>query len=169
MTDFQRKRVYEAEYVLRGLFTRATASENPVVTVAGITVTLPPEANFGSLESIQAYVDRVLAHPAVLARYPWVEGNRITVRRRRGATKAHYERGPRVIAIPDQVNWAMREVVVLHEIAHHLSWDGHGPGFADAFVTLLDAVMGPEAALMLRIAYDDGGVQVGNKTPARAV
>ena len=157
MADYQRSRVYEAEWMLQALFANAAESGNPVVTVAGITVTLPPEAKFGSIESIQSYVDRVLAHPAVTAQFTWVAPN-VSVRRRKGVQKAHYSRCNREIAIPDQVGWAMREVVVLHEIAHHLSWDGHGPQFADAFLTLLDAVMGPEVALVLRILYDDNKV-----------
>ena len=157
--DFQRSKVYSSEFVLRDLLAQAKSSQNPIVTVAGITVTLPPEAKFGSLESSQDYGDRVLSHPAVKDCFPWV-GSNVGVRRRRGVTKAHYSRMGREIAIPDQVDWAMRELVVLHEIAHHLSPGGHGPEFADAFLTLLGAVMGPEVALVLRVIYDDNGVDV---------
>jgi putative metallohydrolase (TIGR04338 family) len=155
--DYQQKRVYESEFFLRELFTNAVKSENPVVTIAGITVTLPPEAKFGSVESIRAYVDRVLTHPAVKEAFPWVAPN-VAVRRRKGVAKAHYSRLHREIAIPDQVDWAMREVVVLHEVAHHLAPGGHGPAFTDAFLTVLGAVMGPEVALVLRVIYDDNKV-----------
>jgi putative metallohydrolase (TIGR04338 family) len=54
----------------------------------------------------------------------------------------------------------LRELVVLHEVAHHFDiTDGptHGPTFLDIYLTLLDLVMGPQMALALRIllAHND--------------
>ena len=55
----------------------------------------------------------------------------------------------------------MRELVVLHELSHHLdSSDGpdHGPGFLDTYLTLLALVMAPEAGLALRLLLAHHGV-----------
>ena len=153
--DFQRQKLYDAENVLRRFYDVADRIGNRVITVGGITLTLPPEARFASIESIQAYVDRVRALPA-LAHYPRA-AIPVTVRSRASDAKAHYENARAVIAIPDNLgSWAMREIIVLHELAHHLAWgDQHGPRFAAALLDLLDAVLGPEPALALRILYDD--------------
>ncbi|MBZ4631374.1 TIGR04338 family metallohydrolase [Mycobacterium avium subsp. hominissuis] len=158
--DVQKCRVYHAEEIMRNMLRNCAESGNPVVTVNGITVTLPPEARFGSLQSVQDYIDRVLAHPAVVARFG--PPGPVTVRARRGTTQAHYEPYGAVMAIPDHGSlWALRETVVLHEIAHHLDTSGgahHGPRFVDTYLTLLEAVIGPEAALVMRVIYADNAV-----------
>ncbi len=125
----------------------------------GVPLTLPPEARFASVDSIQAYADRVVG-PGV-----------VRVRARAGAAGAHYESGPAgpVVAVPAGRDgaWALRELVVLHELAHHLvaeaGADGaaHGPSFTAALVDLASRVMGPEAGLALRIVYLESGVAVG--------
>ena len=81
---------------------------------------------------MQRYVDDVLALPTV--RRQWPEVAPLRVRARRAATAAHYENrdGAGVIAVPDvgTADWAMRELVVLHEIAHHLCDAATGARFA---------------------------------------
>jgi putative metallohydrolase (TIGR04338 family) len=112
---------------------------------------------------VQRYVDEVLAHSAVRAR--WHAVGELTVRARRGATAAHYERSDddgAAIAVPDRGStWALRELVVLHEIAHHLSdaEPPHGPQFVETFCGLAEAVMGPEVAHVLRVVYAKEGVR----------
>jgi putative metallohydrolase (TIGR04338 family) len=87
------------------------------------------------------------------------------VRARRGATAAHYERSDddgAAIAVPDRGStWALRELVVLHEIAHHLSdaEPPHGRQFVATFCGLAEAVMGPEVAHVLRVVYAKEGVR----------
>lgn len=165
MADYQRARVYSAEHVLTAMYDNAVAANNPVVDLGGgLTLTLPPEAKFGSIESIQAYVDRVLALPA-LATHPRAMSP-LRVRHRAGERKAHYRNGE--IAIhAGRNNWGMRELVVLHETAHHIAWgDGHGPGFVSALLDLLGAAMGPEVALAARVLFTEGGVDC---TPRRDV
>jgi putative metallohydrolase (TIGR04338 family) len=88
----------------------------------------------------------------------------LTVRARRGATAAHYENsdGAAAIAVPDRrATWALRELVVLHEMAHHLSdaEPPHGPEFVATFCELAEAVMGPEVAHVLRVVYAKEGVR----------
>ena len=164
--DIQRQAVYDAENMLATIFDQALEAENPLVTLPhGITVALPPEARFASIASVQTYVNRVLRHPIIEMAYPHMATVPVTVRRRRGSTKAHYEdhpgwSNPR-IAVHDGLgkDWAMRELVVLHEVAHHLAYnEQHGPGFAEAYVILLRTVMGPEAGLALQILFDEAGI-----------
>lgn len=154
--DTQRAKVYAAEEFVRTLFDRAAERGNRVVDFFGTQLTLPPEGRFGSVAAVQRYVDTVLAH--VGADRP------LMVRARRGVTAAHYERfdGDATIAVPDgRSTWALRELVVLHEIAHHLSdaEPPHGPEFVATFCELAEAVMGPEVAHVLRVVYAKEGVR----------
>ena len=88
----------------------------------------------------------------------------LSVRTRRGASAAHYEAvdGRATIAVPQcSSQWALRELVVLHEIAHHLSPipPAHGPDFVATFCELAAMVMGPEAGHVLRVVYAKEGVR----------
>lgn len=159
--DSQRAKVYAAEEFVRTMFDRAAQRGNPVVEFFGTTLTLPPEARFASAAAVQSYVDEVLALPAVRQRWPHAAPLR--VRPRRGATAAHYERGEHaVVAVPDdRTGWALRELVVLHEIAHHLCDldPPHGHQFVATFCELAGTVMGAEVAHVLRVVYAREGVQ----------
>lgn len=171
--DTQRSRVYAAEEFVRTLFDRAAQHGSGAIDFFGEQITLPPEARFGSVQSVQRYVDDVLALPAVAQRWP--AAGPIMVRPRRSATAAHYENnggenngGAAVIAVPDRTgagrapNWALRELVVLHEVAHHLcdgSGPAHGREFVSTFCALTTTVMGPEAGHVLRVVYAKEGVR----------
>lgn len=155
MRDSQRQRVYDAEFRLRGLYDTADVIGSRVVELDGVTLTLPPEAKFGCLDSLQRYVDAVTG--AV---------GEVRVRDRRTAHHAHYEAAGRTIAIPDRrVGWAMRELVVLHELAHHYTRTehsgvaAHGPEFVNTFADLLARTMGPEVGLAYRILCAHAGVK----------
>jgi putative metallohydrolase (TIGR04338 family) len=152
MRDNQKAKVYHAENLLRTMLLNALDGHQAVVF--GSTLTLPPEGQFGTPADVQGYVDRVLAHPGVVAQYGRTT---IRVRKRKGNTKAHYCMGE--IALPDD-KWALNETVVLHEIAHHFSpGDHHGEKFTKAYLTLVGLVMGPEAELVLRMLYAEGDVR----------
>jgi putative metallohydrolase (TIGR04338 family) len=158
--DSQRGKVYAAEQFVRTLFERAAEHGSGAVDFFGTQLTLPPEARFGSVESVQRYVDSVLNHPAVRQRWP--VGASPLVRPRRGVSAAHYERrdGDAVIAVPARDRWALRELVVLHEIAHHLcdAAAAHGPEYVSTFSELAGLVMGPEVEHVLRVIYLKEGV-----------
>ena len=159
--DSQRAKVYAAEEFVRTLFDRSAEHGDPVVEFFGTRLTLPPEARFESAESVQRYVDEVLAQPAVRGRW---HPTPLRVRSRRGATAAHYERtgGDATIAVPEgRAAWALRELVVLHEIAHHLTESDppHGPEFVATFGELTAMVMGPEVGHVLRVVYAKEGVR----------
>ncbi|MCV7056479.1 TIGR04338 family metallohydrolase [Mycolicibacterium gilvum] len=160
--DAQRAKVYAAEGFVRTMFDRAAERGDPVADFFGTHLTLPPEARFASAESVQTYVDDVLAHPAVRERWP--AAGAVRVRARRGASAAHYESagGEATIAVPHgRDTWALRELVVLHELAHHLcpSDPPHGPEFVATHCELAGAVMGPEVAHVLRVVYAKEGVR----------
>jgi putative metallohydrolase (TIGR04338 family) len=161
--DSQRAKVYAAEDFVRTLFDRAAEHGSPSVEFFGTQLTLPPEGRFGSVASVQRYVDEVLALPSVRRRWPGVSPLR--VRARRAATAAHYENrgGAGTIAVPDRdtADWALRELVVLHEVAHHLcrSEPAHGPEFVATICELAELVMGPELGHVLRVVYAKEGVR----------
>lgn len=160
--------VYEAESQLARLLDRA--DRFPTVTIAGSTLTLPPERRFNGIDEVQAYVDEVLALPAVRARWPRAAARPVRVRARRGPGRAHYEFDGAVMAIPvtgAASEWARRELVVLHEIAHHLGAtvpapDGmHGRAFRARLIDLVTVVLGPETGFALRVLLADQGVVPG--------
>jgi putative metallohydrolase (TIGR04338 family) len=165
--DTQRSRVYDAEHLVHRLFDRS--AQYPVIEVAGSRLTLPVERRFASVDSVQSYVDKVLVLGWVRA--SWARAAvPVVVRGRAGDAQAHYERAGAVMAVPAHRSnrsnpaWAMRELVVLHELSHHLA-DGpevaHGPEFADRMLTVVDGIIGPEAALLLRVTLLDNGVRMG--------
>lgn len=161
--DSQRSKVYAAEEFVRTLFDRAAEHGSRSVEFFGAQLTLPPEARFGSVPAVQRYVNEVLELPAVRRQWPTVPPLR--VRARRAATAAHYENreGTGIIAVPDRdtADWAMRELVVLHEIAHHLcdAQPPHGPQFVATLCTLTELVMGAELGHVLRVVYAKEGAR----------
>ena len=59
LRDRQRARVYDAENLVHRIFDRS--ADFPVIEVAGSRLTLPVERHFATIESVQTYVDAVLA------------------------------------------------------------------------------------------------------------
>ena len=156
----QKAAVYSAEQLVRRLLDRS--AQFPTLQVAGSTITLPVEKRFGSAEAVQAYVDAVLALNWVRA--AWPSAGPVRVRERAGDTLAHYSAG--VIAVPTRrigSSWALRELVVLHELAHHLAAPGeqtHGAQFVGRFIELVTEIIGPEAGLLLRVTMSEQAVQI---------
>lgn len=155
MRDSQREKVYQAENRLCGIYDNAEQIGHRMVTLDGCDLTLPPEAKFGCIESIQRYVDTVVGR------------GQVTVRERRGASVAHYEPWSHTIAIPNgRDRWACREIVVLHELAHHRTRSdhsggvaAHGPEFVAALTQLLTDTMGPEVGLAYRVLCAHSGAK----------
>lgn len=156
MRDSQQALVYNAENEVEFMLTNGGVTD-----FYGSTLVIPEERKFGSIESAAAYVGRVCSWEPV--RNTW-DGAQSPprVRARRGNTKAHYCAG--VIALPPHgggLSWAMRESVLLHELAHHFTTgDGHGPRFCGCLVDLFNKCIGPEAGLLLRAALDNRGASV---------
>jgi len=161
--DPQRARVYEAEGVLAGMIDRR--DEFPVAAAFGSRVAVPEDRKFGDIESVQRYVDAVLALEWVRRSAPERAMVPVHVRPRRGAARAEYEFATHTIAVPPHRvggRWAMRELVVLHEIAHHLADEpGHGPAFVGRLLELVEGIVGAEAGFLLRASLQDAGVVLG--------
>ncbi|MEV5648129.1 TIGR04338 family metallohydrolase [Nocardia sp. NPDC052254] len=166
--DSQRARVYDAEGLVRRILDRAEEFDVRTIELHGSTITLPIERKFASVASVQDYADRVLELNWVRAH--WVRATEaLTVRARAGTGAAHYEIGRAVLAVPLHTGgtaWALRELVILHELAHHLEpadaeCAPHGPEFCARYVELVDGVIGPETALLLRTTLYDCGARIG--------
>ena len=163
--DAQRARVYRAEDAWAALLDAARQGA-VLATVGGSAVTLPAERRLGSLDAAEAYCRRVLALPPVAAVAGELEPP--VLRPRRGVRSAHWE-PPGVVALPVPRHgepWALRETVVLHELAHHVGertgrTRGHRPPYPALLLHLVEAVLGPEAALALRVHYGEERVEVG--------
>lgn len=150
MTDRNRATAYSAEDQFCALLDRGGR-----VDFAGSMLDLPAERRFGDLAGVQRYLDQVRQMSWGHAGTP-----RPLVRRRRGTVKAHWE-APQTIAVPDR-QWALREVVVLHEYAHHVDHHvnggtGHGRSFCQTHVDLVRGALGPSAGLLLMAAYHEAG------------
>jgi putative metallohydrolase (TIGR04338 family) len=163
--DAQRARVYRAEDAWAARLDAARQGA-ALATVGGSAVLLPAERRLGSLDAARDYCRRVLSLPEVVALsgpLPVPE-----LRPRRGLRSAHWE-PPGVVALPVPRHgepWALRESVVLHELAHHVGEltgrsAGHRPPFPAVVLVLVEAALGPEAALALRVQYGQERVQVG--------
>ena len=135
----------------------------------GSPLQLPQERRFADIGAVQRYVDAVMGLIGVITRWPGVPP--VRVRERAGTGRAHYSEG--VIALPLQglvgERWAARESVVLHELTHHLvahthpGVAAHGPEFCGDEVLLVGIALGPEAALLLRAAFDGAGIPVAER------
>lgn len=164
--DSQRSLVYDAEQLVRRVFDRADESGTRTVELLGSSITLPIERRFASVESVASYVDKVLALNWIRARWPRADVQ-VRVRERAGATAAHYEPATATLAVPLRAGgWALRELVVLHELSHHLD-DAfeqsapHGPEFCHRYLELVDGMIGSEAEFLLRVTLLDCGVRLG--------
>jgi putative metallohydrolase (TIGR04338 family) len=160
--DDQRSRVYEAEEVLARMIDRR--DDFPVADAFGSRVVVPDDRKFGDVEAVQRYVDAVLALDWVRRAAPQRAALPAWVRARAGATKAEYEFATHTIAVPPHRvggRWAMRELVILHEIAHHLTPDAaHGAAFVAQFLQLVEELIGAEAGFLLRASLQDVGVHL---------
>lgn len=170
--DTRRSEVYEAERLIHRLFDRA--GDGHEVQLAGTRLTLPVEARFASVESVRSYVARVSTLPSVVADFPAAR-RPPAIRERRGHRSAEYRPPTRSagsaagteageIALPTsaQGRWALRELVVLHELAHHLddsSDAAHGSAFIRTLTDLVGAVLGPEAGFVYRVVFTESGLR----------
>ncbi|WP_433729006.1 TIGR04338 family metallohydrolase [Nocardia sp. CA-129566] len=165
--DGQRAKVYDAEQLVRGVFDRADEYGNRTVEIYGSHLTLPIERRFASVESVQVYTDKVLGLNWVRAQWERA-ATPVRVRSRAGTAAAHYEAAEAVLAVPLHTGataWALRELVILHELAHHLepavaSVAPHGPEFCSRYLELVDGIIGPEAGLLLRTSMLSCGVRL---------
>lgn len=152
--DTGRAAVYQAELQVRAALERAAGGR---LDFFGSQLQLPVERRFSNLDEVRTYLHECQRDPRVVAGYG--DHPQVGVRPRAGDQQAHYSAG--VIAIPVASDWAMREMVVLHELAHHLAWSdsapSHGPAFRSAYLELVEWFIGAEVALILRTALQGTG------------
>jgi putative metallohydrolase (TIGR04338 family) len=162
--DSHRSRVYAAEHQVERLLDRAAAGTG-TVDFFGSGLTLPVERRFADIPSMQRWCDEVLAFEPVALQWPGTPP--VRVRERKGLSRAHYQ-APGEVAVPLRTRWAARELVLCHELAHHLVFHdadvpadvpGHGRHFLDAYQYLVDVVIGPEVALLLGAGFDAAGAR----------
>jgi putative metallohydrolase (TIGR04338 family) len=161
--DSQRSKVYAGEQMVRTILNHASLQGHVTVESHGSHLTVFPDRRFGQVQDVQSYVDRVLSLNWVRA--TWEQAYiPVKVRTRQGQAKAHYEPWNSTIALPPFEHgraWALREIVVLHELAHHLSrGHGHDEIFAGTFVALVEEIIGSEVALLLRTGILEQGARV---------
>lgn len=147
--------MYVAEWNLCDVMKTADETENRSYDFYGSMLQLPIERKFASLESIEAYCNTVLDLAQVRERYPSTAARPVSVRHRRGDRAAHYEHGGVIAINASGTRWALRELVVLHELAHHLTpRDQHGDKWRKAFVFLVTECVGPEIGIILYAFLD---------------
>lgn len=152
--DNDKSLVYEAEFAVRDLTERGGTIE-----VHGNRMTAPIERRFSNISTVQDYVNKVLALNWVKA--AWPNAGPIEVVYRKGDKFATYGGGRIKINDSREGMWALREIVVLHEMAHHFArGDAHGVKFRQAFLTLIEEIIGAEIAWLLRIEYAERGLSV---------
>lgn len=170
--DSQRARVYRAEDSWAARLDAARRGA-PLATVGGSRLLLPAERRFGTLEAADDWCAAALALPAVGAVVGELSPPQLRVRA--GQRSAHWE-PPGVIALPVPVRgqpWALRETVLLHELAHHVGHlaqqaTSHSAPFPAAVLLLAGAVLGEEAAFALRVEYGQERVDVGQLETRRS-
>ncbi len=150
--DQHRSAVYAAEDHLRRLL-----SDGGVVDFHGSMLDVPAERRFGDIGGAQRYLDAV-------RETSWGFGGtpRPVVVRRRGPRKATWS-APRTIAVPETEDWAMRESVLMHEYAHHITFHTYGTAlhdrhFCEVLLQLVARAMSPSVELLLRAAFTDSGL-----------
>lgn len=88
-----------------------------------------------------------------------------TVRPRKGALKAHYDRGLSSVFIPPYDkggSWALNTGTAIHEFAHHVAGvGGHGPEFRAAMIQCLQ-MMGWDETILEK-CYRDAGLTLSEE------
>lgn len=148
---------YRAEWSLDFLLSNAT-EESRTATIGGATVVIPNEYKFGHIDTIRDYVNRVIDR--VNADLGTNHGHvTVTEGRKTLCKKAYYINGNITVPQRDKGEWAWRQTVVLHEVAHHLTpWHGHDSVFTGMLAYLFDEFIGPEAGFMYRVLLSNEGI-----------
>lgn len=165
-TDIQKQNVYDAEHAYVIYMDLAAESESGMVQakIAGSTMTVSMDRKFSDLAGVQRYVDAITASPYINQKFPSIAGVKIAVDPRL-ESRSYYRNMNHQITLAGSKKsgrWAMREFVVLHELAHaatrHIG--GHGPEFAAAFVELVEFAISPEVAYALRMSMYEAGCKI---------
>lgn len=182
MEDPEQKLTYAAEDMVTTWLDAVPPETGEVQVVLrdgphGRTVSYAPETEprFSRPSEVTVFVDEVLTRLRQQAggfgsNYRGREQRDVHVVSHRGWKKATYRNG--FIHLPERERgggWALRGMVVLHELAHHLNTgtdgaiiDAHGEGFRSTFVQLLTDIGWVQIATMLRDAHQQSGLDRRN-------
>lgn len=149
MADEEAAAIYAAHAELRRLLALADESEmRRVEWYHDAYLTMPVELRFHDVAAVRRYVNTLVT----VERTPPV-----TVHAKWDAGSAHYWAPSQAIFLPaeDASGWAMRQITILHEFAHHVEWSRHGSGghgevFREILLDLVERHAGEECALVLR-------------------
>ncbi len=178
MTDSDQNTTYAAEDMLVAWLDAVDpelGTVNVTLTSSGspkhVTYSPEIEPKFGSPAEVTPFVAKAMKRLEKQAKkygsnYRGRESKAVRVVSHTGWKKATYSNG--IIRLPGRESggaWALRGLVVLHELAHHLNTgvngtiiDSHGEGFRRTFVTLLEDLGWTEMSRMLRDAYREVGL-----------
>ncbi len=161
--DTSRAGVYSAEDQVIAVLDRGG-----VVDFHGSTFDVPRQRRFGDLTAASAYLNAVRR-----CSWGYSDTPAPNLRHRRGPGRAHWM-APDTIALPQDAAWAMTELVLLHEYAHHVNWhhngsSGHDQGYRDIMLNLVAEALAPQVATLLLAAYHSAGAWGDNPaTPTSA-
>lgn len=161
-TDPDRSAVYAAEDQVAA-WLDTLGPERTTLTVDGHTFAPETEPRFTDPDTAARYVAQVLTHLRDGGRdYRGRERQAVAVRPRRGHRAATYDFASATIAVPPFATggrWALRGLVLLHELAHHLHGEpGHGAAWRATLLRLLEDVGSPVIAELLQHAYAEQGL-----------
>lgn len=156
------KIIFSADEAIRRLLDMAGMSNEGELLYDGYgsTFIVPTDRKFADIASIQRYVDSVLQLDWVQEKWPERSQLPIRVREKTKGSRlrATYEKLPDTgeILIPAHLeggrkSWAMRESLVLHEIAHHFAKGIHGEEFVSTLVEFIARLIGPHVGLLYQI------------------
>jgi putative metallohydrolase (TIGR04338 family) len=157
--DPLKSKVYDAEFEVRFILRQGAGT---FTDFYGSTLMIPEQKKFGDIPSVERYIRQVCELDWVRDRWSFAK-NPPHVRPRKGNSFAHYERLNNMIAVPphdgSDHSWAMNELVVLHELAHHFtSVSGHTTQFCLNLMDLWGEIIDPTVKLLFMRALDKRGV-----------
>ncbi len=180
MTDRETAATYAADDLVADWLDAVSSDDGTVQVrltrggaVREVTFMPEPEPLFTRPTEVQRFVDAALERLRAQSKqfgsaYRGREVKDVQVLPHGGFRRASYRDG--IIWLPQRERggaWALRGLVVAHELAHHLNTgdgaiiDHHGAGFRATFVRLLEDLGWAETSAMLRAAF----IEVGADRP----
>lgn len=148
---------YRAEWNLGSILKNST-EDSRTATVGGATLVVPNEYKFGHIDTIRDYVNRVIDRVNADLGTTFTHVT-VTEGRSNLCKKAYYRAGQITIPQKGKGEWAWRQTVVLHEVAHHLTpGHGHDSVFTGMLAYLFDEFIGAEAGFMYRVLLSHEGI-----------
>lgn len=170
MASTQSQLFYRVESIIHDMVDRANAAGDRTVDLFGSQLQLPEERRFGNLAGVQRYVDSVRELGWVRREWP----DRATVHLRVVPRQMKPGRGERLPVLYTDGRLSMpgddlrgsevyrRELIVLHELAHHFAYDietsHHGPEFRGVYARLVEDIIGPEMRLLMQLNWYEAGL-----------